>query len=107
MALIHNKRYLKDIRKELRNHPTGAERWLWVKLKNSQLGYKFRRQHSIGSFVADFYCPKLNLVVEVDGETHNDQDVLKNDEAKEKFFQAKGLTVKRVSDSDITEDPEA
>ncbi|MDP3993672.1 MAG: DUF559 domain-containing protein [bacterium] len=103
MAIFQNKRYLKDIRKDLRNHPTKAERLLWVKLKNSQTGHKFRRQQSIGLYVVDFYCPALKLVIEVDGETHSDSSVLQNDAVKERFLEGNGLIVKRISDADIKE----
>jgi very-short-patch-repair endonuclease len=60
----------KSFRKELRNEPTRAEYLLWQALKGSALGYKFRRQHGIGKYVVDFYCPSKRLVVEVDGDTH-------------------------------------
>ena len=52
----------------MRRNPTDAERALWLLLRSRRLvGYKFRRQHSLGSYVADFYCPTARLVIEVDG----------------------------------------
>lgn len=50
---------------------TPEEVKLWKYLKNDQLGVKFRRQHTIGRYVVDFYCPKYKLVTEVDGSHHN------------------------------------
>lgn len=68
---IHNRKYLKAIRKELRSNLTPSEARLWKALKNSQIdGRKFRRQHSIGDYVVDFYCPSEKLVIEVDGAHH-------------------------------------
>lgn len=69
---IHNKKELKEFRKELRNNLTKAEVRLWKALKGKQLeGRKFRRQHSIENFIVDFYCPKEKLIIELDGEVHN------------------------------------
>ncbi|MBK3518573.1 endonuclease domain-containing protein [Carboxylicivirga marina] len=60
----------KDLRKEF----TGAEKILWNKLRNRQLnGLKFRRQHPIDIFIADFYCHEKKLVIEVDGKIHDFQ----------------------------------
>ncbi|OIO48507.1 MAG: cytosine methyltransferase [Parcubacteria group bacterium CG_4_9_14_0_2_um_filter_41_8] len=106
MKQTHNKLYLKSIRKILRNNPTKAELLLWIKLKGLQTGFKFRRQHSIGNFVADFYCPKVKLVLELDGETHNDSEVLKNDDRKERFLRDKGFVVKRISNMEVLENVE-
>ena len=69
---IHNRKYLKEFRRELRNNPTKAETILWKALRKSQLeGRKFRRQQSIENFIVDFCCPSEKLIVEVDGEVHN------------------------------------
>jgi very-short-patch-repair endonuclease len=60
---------------ELRNNPTKAEIILWEQLKNKDLfGVRFKRQHPIDIFIADFYCHKYKLVIEVDGEIHNEPD---------------------------------
>jgi len=67
----HNRSELKSTRKALRNSLTSAEATLWRALQNSQLdGRKFRRQHSIGNYVLDFYCPAERLAVELDGQGH-------------------------------------
>lgn len=53
---------------------TPAERLLWERLRNHQLaGFKFRRQHPIGSFIVDFYCPAKHLAIEIDGDSHEEQ----------------------------------
>ena len=57
--------------KELRKYDTDEEKILWTKLNRNQiLGLQFRRQHPIDRFIADFYCAKIKLVVEVDGSIH-------------------------------------
>ena len=70
----NNLSYLKDYRRELRNHSTTAEAFLWSRLKNRQVdGLQFRRQFSVDNYILDFYCPELRLAVELDGEVHNHQ----------------------------------
>lgn len=70
----------RNLAKGMRRHPTDAEGVLWRKLRDRQLGgVKFRRQHPVGPFIVDFYCPERNLVVEVDGGQHT-----KNQEADER-----------------------
>ena len=69
---IHNRKYLFDFRKYIRNNSTSAEVTLWKSLKRKQVeGLKFRRQHSIENYIVDFYCPTLKLIIELDGEYHN------------------------------------
>jgi very-short-patch-repair endonuclease len=69
---IHNRKYLKEFRRELRNNPTKAESKLWTGLRKSQLdGRKFRRQQSIENFIVDFCCPSEKLIIEVDGGIHD------------------------------------
>lgn len=98
---IHNHEDLRNTRRLLRNNPTNGEKLLWSGLKNKQLGYKFRRQHGIGSFIVDFYCSKLRLVIEVDGETHNDKDVQENDKRKERFLKDNYFKVIRFTDDRV------
>ncbi|MBW4657338.1 MAG: endonuclease domain-containing protein [Drouetiella hepatica Uher 2000/2452] len=59
---------------QLRQNLTPAEQILWQALKNRQLnGLRFRCQHPVGSFIVDFYCPQCRLVIELDGEIHQQQ----------------------------------
>src|SRR5579872_4184975 len=69
---VNNVTYLKDRRKALRNNLTPAEATLWKMLKGSALNRKFRRQHSIENYIVDFYCPEEKLIIELDGQVHND-----------------------------------
>ncbi|MGD9691898.1 MAG: endonuclease domain-containing protein [Phycisphaerales bacterium] len=80
----------------LRRDLTPPERILWSKLRNKQLaGLKFRRQHQLGPYVADFYCPEVRLVVEVDGATHVQR---RNVDAKrDGWMRANGIVVTRVT----------
>ena len=65
---------IENAAKRLRKNMTPAEVKLWSALKGKKLdGLKFRRQHPVGNFILDFYCPVYKLVMEVDGEIHNYQ----------------------------------
>ncbi len=101
MNKIHNLKHYKPIRKKLRNSMTPAEVILWSKIKNKQLGYKFRRQQGIGKYIVDFYCPELRLVIEVDGSTHDSEEQINKDENRQKFLENIGLTVKRYTDTQV------
>jgi len=78
---------------------TPEERILWCYLRNSALGFKFRRQQIIDGFIADFYCHAVGLVIEVDGGIHEMQK--EYDEARDQIIQTRGLQVLRVSNEVI------
>ena len=99
---LNNLSYLKSRRKELRNNSTSAEAALWNLLKGSQLeGYKFRRQHSIGNYIVDFYCAKKKLAVELDGQIHFETAQAIKDGERAKFLNEKGITVIRIENKNV------
>ncbi|MCL4693263.1 MAG: DUF559 domain-containing protein [Candidatus Hydrogenedentes bacterium] len=77
------------------------ERALWQRLKGQALGYKFRRQHPVGPYIADFYCREANLVVEIDGYSHSGDDSYKHDRRRDAFMRSLGLRVLRISANDV------
>ena len=102
MTVLFNLKQNKTIRRNLRKQEIGAEKILWSKLNRKQLaGYKFRRQFGIGDYVVDFYCPKLKLVIEIDGATHSEEKEIEYDKARQKFIEGLGLTVKRYTNENI------
>ena len=107
MPGLHNREYLTQIRKHLRNNSTAAEATLWKILKKRQVGgYKFRRQHSIGKYVVDFYCPELQLVLELDGEPHANLVNNATDSDRDEFIESNGITVFRYENRWVYEYPE-
>jgi very-short-patch-repair endonuclease len=76
---LNNRDYLKQRRRELRNHSTTAESILWKLLGAGQTGRKFRRQHSIENYIVDFYCAEERLIIELDGEPHNNLGIALKD----------------------------
>nr|WP_293834586.1 endonuclease domain-containing protein [uncultured Arsenicibacter sp.] len=99
--LIHNRKTLEEIRRTLRREATSAEQLLWQQIRNKQLGYKFRRQHSIGSFVVDFYCPEKRLVLEIDGNIHDKPDIQINDRERDCVLADMYIRVLRIKNDDI------
>lgn len=90
--------------KSLRINETDTEKILWERLRNNQLkGYKFRRQHPISLYIADFYCHKLKLVVEIDGEYHNLQEQIEKDKERTEILEKNGLTLIRFTNQEIHE----
>ena len=99
---LFNKPELKDRRRSLRNEPTRAEKEMWNGLRKKRTeGYKFRRQHSIGPFIADFYSPSLHLVVEVDGATHDDPKQKEYDARRTEYFLRQGIDEIRFTDGEV------
>ena len=86
--------------KELRQEATPAEKMLWERLRNRQLGgFKFRRQHPLGPFIADFYCAERRLVVELDGGIHDTQK--EEDEQRTRQFEEFKYRVIRFRNEEI------
>jgi very-short-patch-repair endonuclease len=90
---------------ELRKHMTESEKALWKVLrKYRNSGFIFRRQHPLHLFIADFYCHKLKLIIEVDGEVHNSEESLQYDEGRTAELEKYGITVLRFSNEQVLHD---
>ena len=86
----------------LRKNMTEAESVLWEELRNKKmLGFKFRRQHPISIYIADFYCHKLKLIIEVDGKYHANEEQQKSDLNRTKELEFQGLKIIRFSNNDV------
>ena len=96
MTQINNLNYLKSNRKALRSNLTPAEAVLWTILQGSKLdGKKFRRQHSVGNYILDFYCPSQKLAIELDGADHFTEEGKIKDEERTNFLNELGIKVIR------------
>ena len=102
---IHNRKYLKQRRKNLRNNLTSAEATLWRFLKKSQLQRrKFRRQHSIYNYIVDFYCPREKLVIELDGKDHFSSPGYQSGIIRDKVLSKLDIQVIRFENDEIFHD---
>jgi very-short-patch-repair endonuclease len=101
--VLHYDPNLKQRSRELRNRSTLAEVLLWNQLKQRKvLGYSFLRQRPTYEYIVDFRCPNLNLVIEIDGDSHRDQ--VERDQARQKNLEERGLSVLRFHDRDVRHD---
>jgi very-short-patch-repair endonuclease len=88
--------------RELRKRETPTEKILWSFLSNNQLlGLQFRRQHPINRFIADFYCPKIKLIIEIDGKIHDIPEYLNHDIGRSDILNDLGITVIRFTNEQI------
>lgn len=101
MRTVHNLEEVAAKRKNLRNNSTQQEIILWSRLKGKQLGYKFRRQHSIGNYIVDFCCPERCLIVEIDGSQHGEKDAERYDQERTNYLQHFGFRVLRFWNNEI------
>jgi very-short-patch-repair endonuclease len=102
MPYARNDPALKQRRRELRRSQTDAERVFWQHVRGKRfLNIKFFRQYSMGSYVLDFYCPKLKLAIELDGGQHADDEVRIYDESRSAFLRTQGIEVVRFWNHDV------
>lgn len=93
--------------REFRRKATSAEGMLWERLRGRRLqGFKFRRQHSIGRHIVDFYCHEGRLVVEVEGDIHDRPEQAEYDEHRFLMLEAQGFTVLRFRNEEVLNDIE-
>jgi very-short-patch-repair endonuclease len=86
--------------RRLRQSLTGPEVGLWQHLRRRQLGgYRFRRQHPVGPYVLDFYCPEARLAVEIDGAAHGHPDQIWHDMRRDEWLLARGIHTLRLPSS--------
>jgi very-short-patch-repair endonuclease len=101
--LLYDKR-LKDYSRRLRKNMTDAEKTLWAKIRGRQLkGYQFYRQKPLGHFIVDFFCPKGNLIIELDGGQHYSDEGKIKDRQRDNYLGSLGLCVLRFSDREVFE----
>lgn len=94
-------KYLRPLSQNLRNNSTKQEIILWQYLKQKQLGVKFRRQQPIGPYIVDFICFEKNLIIELDGGQHNDNEKLLTDEERTKYLESRGFKVLRFWNNEV------
>lgn len=93
---------LKPLARQMRHTPTQSEDVLWQQLRSQNVGgAKFRRQHTISGFIVDFVCIEHKLIVEVDGDIHDEPDQKAYDEQRQTLLEALGFRVIRFTNADI------
>jgi type I restriction enzyme R subunit len=96
---------LLELARTLRKEETSAESVLWEVLRDRQLlGFKFRRQHQFGNYVADFFCQEAAVAIECDGAIHQKDEQWHHDQIRDAFFAGEGIVVLRFSNEQILND---
>ncbi|MEM7548774.1 MAG: DUF559 domain-containing protein [Bacteroidota bacterium] len=102
MYFLAYNRNLKEFSRYLRNSSTLSEVLLWQELRASQLkGYAFNRQKTLGRYIVDFYCKRLNLVIEIDEESHHHDLAPLKDKKRQMALEDLGLSFLRFDDGDV------
>ncbi|CAM4278868.1 endonuclease domain-containing protein [Vibrio agarivorans] len=101
MRRINNIPVLKKTRQKLRVNMPQPEVLLWQQLRARQLNVKFRRQHSINRYIVDFYCAELQLVIELDGDSHYTPVYQQKDELRDRYLSSLGLSVMRFTNEQV------
>ena len=99
---IHYNPKLKELSRQLRKNSTLSEILLWNELKAKKMyGYQFMRQKPILNYIVDFFCSKLQLVIEIDGDSHNHEDASLADENRQDEIEKLGIRFLRFDDLDV------
>jgi very-short-patch-repair endonuclease len=94
---------LRQFSRNMRNRSTYSEVLLWMQLRARRMkGFQFNRQKPLGNFIADFYCKQLNLVIEIDGDSHRGRE--QYDAERDAAMHNMGLSVMRIADEDVKRD---
>ncbi len=101
---IKSRPEFKERRRKLRTGQTEAENLLWAHVRGKKIrGLRFLRQYGVGSYIVDFYCPKMKLAVELDGGQHSDEDVARYDQDRDAFLARLGICVLRFRNREVVE----
>jgi very-short-patch-repair endonuclease len=102
---IHDLPHLRNNRKTLRKNLTPAEAFLWNELKSKKLhDLKFRRQHSIKNYIVDFYCAEHQLIIELDGNYHDEPAQFEKDQLRDQDLESMGFTILRYENKYVFEE---
>ncbi len=102
MTSFNNIPQLKHRRRALRSQSVPSEIQMWAVLRGRKfLGLKFRRQHSVGWFIVDFYCPALRLAIEIDGEHHTRFGEDQRDIHRQSWIENQGVTIVRFASDEV------
>jgi len=93
---------LKNFARANRKAGNLPEALLWYELKQKRLGVSFTRQKPIGNYIADFYCLEKNMIIEIDGSSHDNK--YEYDKDRDKYMESLGIKVLRISDEDVKHD---
>ncbi len=98
---------LRSLARQLRKNGTLGEVLMWNALKGRALGYEFHRQVPIGNYIVDFFCNERRLVIEIDGNSHQLEEVYEHDVKRQEELEAMGIHILRFQEKDVRRDIQA
>ena len=99
---------IKQLARLMRRNPTPTEAKLWQRIRKKQIkGFRFRRQHAIGTFIVDYYCFEARLVIELVGAIHDEPAQTEYDEERQQYLESLGLHVLRFTNAQVIHDADA
>ena len=105
MEKSKKRKLYQPLARDLRNNMTETELKLWSRLRRQQIkGAQFYRQMVVGNYIVDFYCPSRNLIIEVDGGQHYDEDYIEMDKQRDKYLNGLGFKVLRFDNIEVAQD---
>ena len=105
MTKHYNRKSEQEKRRTLRNKMTYCENIIWIHLRKKQLGYRFLRQYSVDQYIIDFYCPKLKLAVEIDGDVHDLPDQKVKDIKRQEYLETYNIKFVRIKNEEFLGNP--
>ena len=106
MTKHYNRKEMQERRRQLRKNMTYCEKLVWMYLRKRQMKYRFLRQYSVDHYVIDFYCPKLKLAVEVDGDVHDSSDQKEYDKNRQEYLESFGISFVRITNEKLLDNSE-
>jgi very-short-patch-repair endonuclease len=106
MVVAPPKKVMLRLARAQRARPSSAEDMIWTVVRGRRIGAKFRRQVSIGPYIADFLCLERCIVVEVDGPTHLEPEQMLKDKRRDEWFALQGFRILRLTSDEVIGDPE-
>ncbi len=105
MKKHYNKPSLKQKRRYLRGNMTYCERLVWIYLRKRRMNERFLRQYSVDNYIIDFYCPKLKIAVEVDGDVHEAYGNERRDKKRQEYLEKFGISFVRFTNEELLGNP--
>jgi very-short-patch-repair endonuclease len=105
MTIHFNKKELISHRRQLRSSMTFSEKLVWMFLRKYRMKVRFLRQYSIDYYIIDFYCPKLKLAIEIDGDVHDIQEQKNYDIKRKNYLEGLGIKFIRIRNEEFLNNP--
>jgi very-short-patch-repair endonuclease len=105
MTKHFNKKEIQKRRRFLRSNMTFSEKLVWMFLRKHQMNDRFLRQYSVDNYVIDFYCPKLKLAIEIDGDVHDLKRQKMHDKTRQEYLEQLGIKFLRIKNEDLLNNP--